>query len=168
MHRVTANREQGNVFEKVFEIQARLSGLFYEKNNLTARFIPGRRPLIIKSELDYKLVNRLGCVGFFDCKSYADDHFDYSVIDPDQLKKSVHYNEWSVPSGFVVCLRSINFVVFYSGITIQTRGPRTRFRASDGLILGSFEKFDLKPLLYKNNAFFNSGIPPILSSESLK
>lgn len=167
MHRVTQNKLQGDAFEEVFELQARLSGLYFEKNNLTARFIPGRRPIIIKSELDYKLINQLGCVGYFDCKSYANSFFDYSALNEKQVERAVHYNDWRVPSGFVVWFRSINIVVFFSGHAIMARGPRSRFVPAHGLTLGPFEKFDLKPLLSKNNPLFSPSPNSILHQSPL-
>lgn len=164
MHRVTKNKGEGDAFEEVFEIQARLSGLFYEKNHLTAIYIPNKPPLIKKSELDYKLISQRGVIGFFDCKSFLAPFFTYSDINPFQLKRATHYNDWFVPSGFVVWLREVNRVVFYSGHLITQRGPRSRFTYLDGLTLGPFERFNLKLVLSENAS--NIGLSPRILQSS--
>lgn len=159
--KVSKNKAEGAAFEHIFSIQARLNGLFCEKNNLSAKFIPGRRTLIIKSELDYKLIDRSGCVGFFDCKSYAKEFFNFSDIDKNQLLRAIRYNDWNVPSGFVVWFRAINKVVSFSGHLIQGYGPGHKFLYDHGRSIGSIEGFNLKDILKKNTGFPDLP-PPIL------
>lgn len=141
------NRDQGALFEAMFKKRAQINGMFAEKNNLAARRLPGGRILVLKSDLDYKLINQAGRVGFFDCKSFIGNKFTYSQLDPDQLKKSETYNYYNVPSGFVVWFRLTNEIVYFNAFKITQRGQGASFTALDGITLGSIENFDLKPLL---------------------
>jgi hypothetical protein len=142
-----ANKANGNAFEDLFLRQARRNGLLVIKHFLTARFTYRGRVQIIPGELDFKIANQQGRIGYFDCKTYHDSHFVYSALDSDQVKRAVTYNHYCIPSGFIVWFRQINQVVFYSGHAIARKGPGSRFEPSDGQSLGPFENFDLKPLL---------------------
>lgn len=117
-----------------------------KKNHLTAFYIKGSRPKIVKSELDYRLINQNGRVAYVDCKNFQDDHFVYSQIDQEQIDRAVIHNQWNVPSGFVVWFRKVNKVEFFSGSYVLRKGPGTRFCAGDGIPLGRFERFDLNRL----------------------
>lgn len=141
------NRDNGKSFEEIFIKQARLNGLLVIKNYLTCRFVNAGQIQIIKGELDFKVANQNGRVGYFDAKSYAADHFVFSALDEHQVKRSVVYNDYRIPSGFIVYFRPSNKIVFYDGKTIHSKGPRSRFEARDGLMLGGLEQFDLKTIL---------------------
>lgn len=151
---VSENRTQGIDWEGEFTRRARLCGFLPEKNHLTAKYIPNRRPLISKSELDFKLIAKDGTVGFFDCKSFDGDRFTYSDLSEHQRKRARWYNEWCVPSGFVIWLRKPNVVAFYSGHAIALKGPRTSFTALDGLRLGPIQSFDLRPIMRRTKTPF--------------
>lgn len=141
------NRDQGLLFESMFKDRAQINGMLAEKNHLTARYLPGGRVKVVKSELDYRLINQSGRIGYFDCKSFIGDSFTYSQIDPDQLDRALKYEYWNIPSGFIVWLRSINKVVWFKGTVIQRKGARASFGPEDGVLLGTIENFDLKRLL---------------------
>lgn len=140
-------RTEGSAFQDLFEKQSKRNGLLAIRNHYTAKYQYSGTISVVKSELDYKLINQKGSVGYFDCKSFQQDHFTYSMIDEKQIERACLYNEWNVRSGFVVWLREINRVVFYSGHIIKGRGPGNRFESHDGLHLGKFESFDLRLLL---------------------
>ena len=139
--------EIGKQFEEEFKTRAKLNGLYAEKCELNARRLPGGGVKVLKSELDYKLINQAGRVGYFDCKSYAGDSFVFSQLDPNQLERADRYNYWNVPSGFVVWFRQINRIVYFSGFVVTRKGAGSSFSEEDGISLGSIENFDLKPLL---------------------
>ncbi len=140
-------RLDGKFFEECFERFARYCGLFPKKTELSARRIANGRVITLKSDLDYRLANRQGRVGYFDCKNFKGARFEFSDIDEDQLDRAVELNEWNVPAGFVVWFRGVNRISFFSGLRIRSGGHRTSFGPADGLPLGSLETFDLKPLL---------------------
>lgn len=167
MRQANKNRDEGNSFEKLFLLQSRRNGLLAEKNNLTARYIPTGRVLVEKSELDFKLINQSGRIGYFDCKSFAKSHFTYSDLDPDQVNRAAKYNFWRVPSGFVVWFRPIDIIAFFTGSQIEQKGPRNRFEPHDGQILGKFHEFDLRLLLgQKNNTVQSKASASILTLSS--
>jgi hypothetical protein len=136
-----SNKRAGTSFEDIFSRQAQLQGFLVMPNHTPCRFIPGGRAIPIKGELDFKLIDQSGRVGFFDCKSFQEDFFTYSDLDEKQIERAVLYNEWSVPSGFVVYFRKTNQVYFYNGHVIDLKGPRERFDKSDGISLGTIFKF---------------------------
>ena len=141
-------REEGKIFELVFERQARRLGLLPIKNHLTCKFVPNRRPLILKSELDYKLVEKkTGRIGYFDCKSYGKDFFTYSELDPEQVKRAALYEEWNVPSGFVVFFRPTSTVRFFTASYVLKKGPGNRFSVNEGVGLGRWDNFELRGLM---------------------
>ncbi len=142
------NRNQGASFEDVFFKIAQLQGFLILKNHTSCRFVPGGRAIVIKEgELDFKLINSDGVTGFFDCKSYQDDFFTFSQLDEKQIERSLLYNEWNIPSGFIVYFHKTNMVVFFPGHIITKKGPRSRFDITDGIGLGSIFKFDLHRIM---------------------
>lgn len=137
-----SGKEAGTTFEKLFERQCLLSGLWADPNHIKARRLWGGKLKELKSDLDYKVMRRGGRIGFFDCKTFDEAFFTYSKINPDQLDLSRRYNEWGFASGFVVWFRPIDRVVFYSGQLISDRGPGTRFTPLDGTDIGCWSRFD--------------------------
>lgn len=126
-----------------------MNGLFPLQNYLTARYIFKNNYKVVKSNLDMTLISTEGQVGFFDCKSFEAEFFTYSDLNPDQVKRAVLYNNWKVPSGFVILFRPINRISFFTGQQIVQAGPGSRFLPLDGLELGRLESFDLRPLFKK-------------------
>lgn len=145
-----ANRDTGALFEDLFKKMAQMNGLLPIKNYLTARIIYAGKIQLMKSELDYKLINQDGQVGYFDCKTYDDKKFSYSNLEPKQIERAKLYYDWGVPSGFVVWFRESNRVIFFTGKDIVQKGPGNSFNDQEGLWLGRAERFDLKGLLIKN------------------
>jgi len=143
----TQNKENGSLFESMFKARAQINGMLCEKNHLTARYLPGGRVKVVKSELDYRVVTQDGKVGYFDCKTLSGHSFTYSMIDEAQLERSVTHNYWRVPSGFIVWFRSSNQIVFYKGADIKLKGAGCSFEATDGRLLGRIENFDLKLIM---------------------
>lgn len=140
-------RIEGNQFQNIFERMAKLNGLYAERNHLTAKFTYSGRTRVMKSELDYKLINREGRLGFFDCKSFEGSQFNYSMIEEHQVRRAAFYNQWRIPSGFVVWFRTPNRVVFYSGMQIFLKGAGNSFTPDEGTQLGQYHNFDIKKLL---------------------
>lgn len=136
------NREEGKGFEKIFEVQCRYKSLNPKKNHPTARFKKGGGFLLEKGDLDFKVIQRPGRVGYVDCKSFGGTSFTYSELDKRQVERAVEYSEWGVPAGFVVWHRGNNEVVFYSAHKIAFKGPRSNFSTQDGVSLGTLQNFD--------------------------
>lgn len=147
MSNVAENKAKGNEFEALFKKQAQLSGLFLEKNELSAKLGWRGRAKLLKSELDFKLIDMMGRVGFFDAKCFEGEGFPYSHLDPNQIRRASNYNRWNVPSGFVVWFHEHNRIVFYSGLEVVRKGSRTSFTMFEGRLLGRYESFDLRSLL---------------------
>ncbi len=139
------NKRTGSSFEDVFFRQAQLQGFLILQNHQEARFTYNGRLQPIKGELDFKMIKN-GVTGFFDCKSFASDKFSFSAIEEHQAERSKLYNEWNVPSGFIVYFRQSNAVCFFSGTVINKKGPGSSFSQSDGLLLGSIFEFRLDGL----------------------
>lgn len=151
-------REYGKSFEKVFEKIGRLNGLLVMKNHLAGMPIGGGGVRIIKSELDYKIIEQrrpghpCARVAYVDCKTFAGDHFTYSDLlskkEPQdhQIQRAVLYNDWGLSAGFVVWFRSSDEVAFFPGRLVHERGPGARFGAGDGTGLGKLGGFDLRPI----------------------
>lgn len=138
------NREEGLAFEALFLRQARRLGLLAIPNHLTCQRGRGGRIIVLKSELDFKLLFPGGGVGYFDCKSFHGSAFRYSDLDEKQIQRARLYNEWGVPSGFVVLFRAAKRVELFTGEAIIWRGPGNSFHAGEGVDLGPWHDFDLK------------------------
>jgi hypothetical protein len=136
------NKATGLGFETIFELQARQRGLYAEKNLLSARFLPTKKLIAVKSRLDFNLMTNTGKAAFVDLKSFVGESFTYSSIEPHQLGQALNYESRGFPSGFVVWFRKTNAVVFFSARTIQQAGPGNSFDATKGKILGQFESFN--------------------------
>lgn len=145
--RVNKNREEGAFFEDLVKKRAQSQGLFVKKQYITARPGFNGRLIPVASELDFILCNQSGQVGFFDTKTFANDHFTYSDIKEHQIKTSANWNWWNVPSGLIVWFRGSNRICYYRGAVIETRGPGSRFGLAEAVVLGTWDNFDLKGLL---------------------
>lgn len=99
---------------------------------------------LISADLDFKLIQKGGRVAYVDCKCFKLEKFHYSNLNPRQIERALLYRNWGIPSGFLVWLMKKNEIVYYDGVVVFDKGPGSGFCSSDGLLLGSFEKFDLK------------------------
>lgn len=142
--RVTKNKHAGSQFEKLFEHRAQLTGLLVLRNELSFRYQGGGKMLPIRADLDYRVCQKNGQVGFFDLKCFDAAYFTYSQITLHQLQRARIYENYNVPAGFVVCFRPLAQVVYYSGGVLTRKGPRSRFTPEDGVLLGSTAYFDLR------------------------
>lgn len=133
-------RQRGNAFEDIFERLLRYQGFLPIKNRLSVKVIGPKKFIPEKSQLDYTVINREGQVGFFDCKSYREDSFPFSRITKHQIDKAIMFNHWLVSAGFIVWLRSINLVVYFSGFHIEQMQGKS-LGPKDGIILGPLENF---------------------------
>lgn len=138
------NQQEGKVFETLFQKQGQRLGLLVLKNPLAARFVWSGRTQLVKSQLDFTVIDQTGRTGFFDTKSYVGDKFTFSQLDPKQIDQTILYSEYQVPSGFVVWFRAPNRVVYFKGSLIKSRGPKSSFECIQGIQLGRIESFDLR------------------------
>lgn len=143
------NREAGKDFEDVFQQRANTQGLLPIRNYPQCKITYNGRAQIIKGRLDWDLIRNDGRVAHVDCKNFSSDFFTYSSICEHQLKRAIILGSWHVPSGFVVLFQPTNQVVYFTGHSIQQKGPRSRFEAIDGRVLGTIVNFDLK-LIYSS------------------
>lgn len=140
------NQAQGAAFEAAFEMEAKRADLLPVRNGQKVRWLRNGQMVAIKSNLDWTLLAREGLVAFVDTKSYQGKFFTYSALDNHQLALACDYSERGFLSGFVVMFRATQAVVFYSAPQIQQAGPRSRFGAAEGLVLGHLYAFDLRRL----------------------
>jgi hypothetical protein len=145
-----SNREIGKVFEELFKNQAKFSGLLALKNPQAAQYTYNGKLKPIPGDLDFKLIDSKGNVGYFDCKSFDGEKFSFSELKEHQVDRACLYNEWGVPAGFVVCFRESRRVVYYPGGYVKAKGPRTSFSCYEGLFLGFFENFNLKMIMLRH------------------
>lgn len=152
------NREIGSCFERDFERQARLNGLFVRKNELTARHTYNQRAILTKSELDFTLIRPSdGRVAWVDTKAFDRDRVPKSKFNDRQVERALRYNELKVPSGFVVLFIPTREIVFYTGRQIAGAPPRTSFLSGHGVSLGKLEDFAVG-LIFDN---FKGGPGPL-------
>lgn len=144
-----SNQAQGKFFEEAFRKECLSRGLWPIKNEISCRRV-GMRWQPLKSHLDFTVVTKTGDVGFFDCKAFNRIHFTYSDIDSTQLARAIQLNESKVPSGFVVWLEKLDWVVYYSGLDIQRHGRRLQFGRSQGTPLGRLSEFDTRLLFSRD------------------
>lgn len=137
------NQRLGSDFEKIFHRLCLYSRILPKKQELSARRLPRGRVKVLKSDLDYRLINRNGVVGFWDLKSYADPFFYFSELEPHQVAQAVTLNEWNVRAGFIVWFRKPNMVTVFSGQYIAQAGPGSRFTYEQGVNLGKLEAMNL-------------------------
>lgn len=127
----------------MLEYQARLDGFMAVHNGQRVRWLPNGRMLAVKSNLDFTLIGPKGFVCFVDCKSFVGSAFTYSQLDKRQVSLGLSYTQRGISAGFLVYLRAADAVVFYPATLVAARGPRSRFDASNGQVLGSFSHFEL-------------------------
>lgn len=116
------------------------------RNHLTCRFRYKDKLEFIPGELDFKIMQK-GKVGFFDCKSFNDERFSYSMLDKAQIERAELYNDYGTVAGFIVWFRKVNQVVYFTGQQIAKIGPKTSFGVEDGQSVGQYELIDLRPIM---------------------
>lgn len=135
-------REAGTTFEKIFERQCQLYGLWAEANLIKARRGWKGKLQELKSNLDYQVISRAGKIAFIDCKTFDGSFFTFSDLAEHQVEMSYRYESHGIRSGFAVWFRTPDQVVFFTGRQIKLCGPRTRFCFTDGWRLGTWSLFD--------------------------
>jgi hypothetical protein len=135
------NRLAGARFEAVFVHRAGVSGYLAIKQHLQHRYLPGGRAQAIKSELDFSLIEKTGRVSYIDCKSFGTHRVAKSQLDKAQISRAALYNQWSVPAGFVVELRPLGKVVFFSGLQFWRLPKGKSLGLEDGKLLGPSATF---------------------------
>lgn len=149
----STGQAHGKAWEQIILARARSNGLLAEKIQLSAFFIGGGGVKVVKSDLDFRVLNRAGRVAFFDAKTYSQAFFDYSDLlaakEPKdhQINRTLLYQGWGVSSGFLVWFRPVDRVSFFTGDRIAQAGPGSRFTPLDGLCLGTVQSFSLKSIL---------------------
>lgn len=144
--RNAANQRNGAAFEHVFEMEAKRADLLPVRNGQRVRWLRSGKMLAVKSNLDWTLLAREGLVAFIDTKNFQEKHFTYSALDAHQLQLACDYHERGFLAGFVVMFRATGAVVFYTGWQVRQAGPRSRFGAAEGQVLGHLYAFDLRKL----------------------
>lgn len=140
-------RDHGKQFEEVFIKQAASNGLYCKKNPLACRHVWNGRLQLIPGNLDFTLANDKGSVGFFDAKSFDGDRFKFSAINEDQLSLAKTYEDWKIRSGFVIYLRDLDVVSWFTASQILEVGSGNSLTPENGKVLGTIMYFDLKRLL---------------------
>ena len=146
MAQVESNKAEGRLFESLFARQAQIEGLLVIKNHLSCRMLYKGRVQVIPGQLDFTLANRDGRVAYVDCKSFEGFSFSHSKLTPHQVERAALYNDWNIPSGFIVHFRKTGQIVFFRGSVIHKTGPGNSFHSGHGTILGCWHRFDLKPV----------------------
>lgn len=140
------NRIAGARFEAVFVHRAGVTGHLAIKQHLQHRYLPGGKAQAFKSELDFSLIEKTGRISFLDCKSFGTHKVAKSQLDASQVSRAVLYNQYNVPAGFVVELRPLGKVVFFSGMKVW-RLPRGKsLTIDDGAYLGPSASFVFCPI----------------------
>lgn len=137
-----SGKDAGTTFEKLFERQCQLAGMWPEPNHIKARRGWKGKLQELKSNLDYTLIARGGKLAFVDCKTYDTPFLYLSKLDPHQRDLAARYNEWGIPAGFVVWFRPINRVVFFPGWLLEEKKDLTRLSPLDGIEIGVWERFN--------------------------
>lgn len=151
-----SSRQRGKAFEDMFERLLLYQGFLPLKNRLSVKVIGPNKFLPEKSQLDYTVISRKGDVGFFDCKSFVTNSIPFSHITKHQLEKALLYNEWAVCSGFIIWFRSMNLIVFFSGLVVNSLAGKS-LGPDNGIVLGPLENFQFKRV-------FDSEIPKLIDS----
>lgn len=139
---VAINKREGAQFEAQFAARCGVDGLKALKNPLAFKYLKGGRIQPIRCDLDYRVLRQDGRVAFIDTKCFDAAHFTYGMLETHQIQRAICYAAWQVPAGFVVYLKGCQKIVYYTGATIGTLGPRTRFTVSHGHVLGVPYDFD--------------------------
>ncbi len=145
-----SNQKLGKAFEELFFKQAQLAGFLPIKNHIACQYtFKGRMQPVaaLRGELDYRIIDQSGKVGWFDCKTFDTDQFYYSEINEEQIDRAMLYSEYKVPAGFVVYFRGDNSVCYFPGHRIAKKGPGSSFTKKDAHLLGTIFGFSLKTLL---------------------
>lgn len=139
---VGANKAKGAHFEAQFVARCGAYGLKALRNELSFRYSKGGKINPVRADLDYRVLRRDGRIAYVDMKVVATEHFTYAQFAKHQMQRALQYAMYNVPSGFVVLFEPTKSVAFFTGDVIYRRGPRTRFTAADGALLGAPYTFD--------------------------
>jgi penicillin-binding protein-related factor A (putative recombinase) len=140
-------RNEGKGFENVFKARCYQERVLPVQNGLESTW--GKRGfkwVLVpkKSKPDFDLFWN-GRAAVVDVKSTDDLYFSYSLINRDQLEKLILIGE-QIPSGYVVCFRSLHKVIFFSWKELMLCRPGTSLEDKNGLYLGDLMSFSVKPI----------------------
>lgn len=137
------NQRTGGAFEAALSWEAVRAEVLAVRNGQTVRWLPGGRSVAVKSNLDWTLVKKARPTAFCDTKSFQARRFGRSMLDPHQVALAHRYRQFGAIAGFIVHLRELNAVVFYSADVIVGTQLRQGFGIDDGKLLGRLQAFDV-------------------------
>lgn len=133
-------------------LQARSQGFLAVPMPLGCRRIPGPgggKLIQIKTYFDFILIKDPKCL-FIDFKSFDNHHIIFSYLTEHQVDVLSDIEEKGpsvTRAGYVVHLRSLQQVYFFSGLLLTKLERRQAIEAKDGLCLGPYDKIDFNKLL---------------------
>lgn len=137
------NNATGAAFERALSWEAARADVLAVRNGQTVRWLPGGRTIAVRSNLDWTLIKKGKPAAVCDQKSFAGRRFGRSMLEPHQIALAKRYNDFGAVSGFIVLLREINAVVFYSAELISATDTRQGWGVEDGVVLGRLQAFDV-------------------------
>lgn len=113
---------------------------------LAFRYSRGGRAIALRAELDFALITPQGRVAYVDAKSCSGKSYPRSALTPHQVRRAYVYNQYNVPSGFIVEFRQHDAVVFFCGLRAHALRAGQSLQPADGLHLGHSLRFSLRPV----------------------
>jgi hypothetical protein len=142
------NQRSGQKFENYVKLAAMRESLMLISNGLKAKRYADK-VVATKSNLDFIVLGdaRMQEVAFLDSKCFSGKRFGRSAIDARQLALAhQYYVRGFVASGFLVLLREIDHVGFYSAELLKSGKARQGFGPEDGVSLGTMREFSLREI----------------------
>ena len=137
-----ANAE-GRQFEELLDRACFRHGINSVVFPMGGRYV-GKKFIPIRTPFDRILIRPRGQVAFVDAKSVGSGHnFSRSMLTDHQVQALYRYWESGCLSGYVVCFREFNRVVFFDAAKLYrvfTGGASLTM--TEGIQIGTFEDFD--------------------------
>lgn len=135
-------KQNGDMFEKILEINAHRSG--YEIIDIPngALWIGPNKIIPKKSPFDYVFVSPERCI-FTDAKTIAQKTFPHSLIKPHQLKALKKIWAKGHRSGYVINFSILNLTAFFTADQLWQLQKGQSLGPDQGLVIGTNDRFDL-------------------------
>lgn len=113
-------------FEKIINVYHGPTGTYY-----------------VKAPYDCVLAYQ-GKVAMLDLKTYDDQNLKCSNIVPHQLKALLKMDYQNITAGYLVWYRTINLVVLYNPLQLQSLTEGQSLKPTDGMPIGPIENMNLR------------------------
>lgn len=142
------SKSTGDQFENILRNSAQMRGWKVTKHPSGCKRVWTPGGVLTKdvpTEFDFTFA-RNGVAIFADAKMVSRNFFSFAMIKQHQVLALREYEKQGFRSGYVVCFKDLNQVVFFSATQLMNLKPRQSLETMDGILLGNNQFVSLESI----------------------